>query len=56
MTGITIRRFQKPDEARVFDKGKFELIRIGGLTGRSRARLPAGSSTSVWSYRGGRWS
>ena len=32
MTGITIRRFQKPDEARVFDKGKFELIRIGGLT------------------------
>jgi len=32
MTGITIRRFQKPDEARVFDKGRFELIRIGGLT------------------------
>ncbi len=32
MDGITVRRFQKPDEARTFDKGKFELVRIGGLT------------------------
>jgi len=32
MKRITIRRFQEPDEARAFERGRFELIRIGGLT------------------------
>ncbi|MDE2181711.1 MAG: cupin [Alphaproteobacteria bacterium] len=27
-----LRRFEEPDEVRVFDKGKFEIIRIGGRT------------------------
>jgi len=37
MKGITIRRFQQADETRVFVKGRFEVIRIGGLTiGRAR--------------------
>jgi quercetin dioxygenase-like cupin family protein len=29
---IDLRRFDSPDEARVFEKGTFELVTIGGLT------------------------
>ena len=27
-----LKRFEEPDEVRVFEKGKFEIVRIGGLT------------------------
>jgi quercetin dioxygenase-like cupin family protein len=27
-----IQRFEKPDEVREFTKGKFEIVRIGGMT------------------------
>lgn len=29
---LEIRRFDSPDEVRVFEKGRFELLRIGGMT------------------------
>ncbi|HMA39722.1 MAG TPA: cupin domain-containing protein [Gemmatimonadales bacterium] len=29
---VILRRFEKPDETRMMRKGKFELVRIGGLT------------------------
>jgi len=29
---LLIRRFESPDETRVFEKGRFELIRMGGMT------------------------
>lgn len=29
---VILRRFESPDETRVLQKGKFELVRIGGLT------------------------
>jgi quercetin dioxygenase-like cupin family protein len=29
---VTLRRFESPDETRVMEKGKFEVIHIGGLT------------------------
>jgi hypothetical protein len=35
MTGdlaAILRRFEAPDEVRVFPKGRFELVRIGGMT------------------------
>jgi quercetin dioxygenase-like cupin family protein len=32
MTGLSLERFESPDEVREFDKGRFELIRIGGMT------------------------
>ena len=32
MLDVTLKRFEKPDEVRTFDKGKFELIHIGGMT------------------------
>ncbi|HEY4962999.1 MAG TPA: cupin domain-containing protein [Terriglobales bacterium] len=32
MIDVILKRFEKPDEARIFEKGKFELVEIGGLT------------------------
>ncbi len=29
---VILRRFEKPDEIRTFDKGRFELVHIGGMT------------------------
>jgi AhpD family alkylhydroperoxidase len=31
MNDILIKRFESPDETRVFEKGKFEIVNIGGL-------------------------
>jgi hypothetical protein len=36
-----LKRFETPDEVRVFDKGRFEIVRIGGLT-IGRATYDAG--------------
>ena len=27
-----LKRFEHPDETRVFEKGKFEIVRLGGVT------------------------
>jgi len=32
MTDAVVTRFEKADEVRTFQKGKFELVRIGGMT------------------------
>jgi len=32
MLDAVLKRFEEPDEVRTFEKGKFELIRIGGMT------------------------
>ena len=32
MKAITIRRFEKADESRAFDKGRFDLVTIGGVS------------------------
>jgi len=29
---LLIKRFDAPDEVRVFEKGRFELVRVGGMT------------------------
>ena len=31
-TDVVLRRFESPDETRMMQKGRFELVRIGGLT------------------------
>ncbi len=37
MNEMLIKRFNQPDEVRHFDKGTFEVVRVGGLTlGRAR--------------------
>ena len=32
MLEVILKRFEQPDEARTFEKGKFEIIRLGGMT------------------------
>lgn len=32
MLETVLKRFESPDEVREFEKGKFEVVRIGGLT------------------------
>ena len=32
MLEVILKRFEKPDEARTFEKGKFELLQVGGMT------------------------
>ena len=32
MHEVILKRFETPDEVRTFDKGKFELVHIGGMT------------------------
>ena len=29
---VVLKRFESPDETRIMEKGRFELVRIGGLT------------------------
>ena len=29
---VVLKRFEKPDEARMFEKSKFEVIHLGGVT------------------------
>ena len=29
---VTLRRFDAPDEVRQFEKGRFEIVKLGGLT------------------------
>ena len=32
MIDVILKRFEEPDETRIFDKGTFEIVTIGGLT------------------------
>ena len=32
MIDVTLKRFESPDEVRVFEKGRLEVVRIGGMT------------------------
>lgn len=32
MLDVILKRFEAPDETRIFEKGKFEIVHIGGLT------------------------
>lgn len=40
MQEVILKRFEQPDEVRVFEKGRFELVQIGGMTiGRATYEL-----------------
>jgi quercetin dioxygenase-like cupin family protein len=32
MTDVILKRFETPDEVRTFEKGRFEIIELGGVT------------------------
>ncbi len=42
-----LKRFEQPDEIRMFEKGKFRLLRLGGMT-IGRATYEPGWKWSVW--------
>ena len=45
---VDLKRFETPDEVRVFEKGRLAVIRIGGtMLGRAEYE-PAGSGPSTW--------
>jgi hypothetical protein len=39
---IELKRFEQPDEIREFEKGKFELAKLGPITIGARPTSPAG--------------
>lgn len=43
---VILKRFDSPDESRTFEKGRFDLVRIGGMT-LGRARYEPGWKWSV---------
>jgi hypothetical protein len=43
---VVLKRFDEPDETRVFDKGRFEVVRLGGVT-LGRATYEPGWKWSV---------
>jgi len=32
MLEVLVKRFEKPDEVRTFEKGRFEVVKLGGMT------------------------
>jgi hypothetical protein len=38
-----LKRFEEPDEIRTFEKGKFELVHVGGMTLGRATYEPDGS-------------
>lgn len=46
MNEVILKRFEQPDEVREFEKGRFEIVRLGGLT-LGRARYEPGWKWSV---------
>jgi hypothetical protein len=56
MLETVLKRFEEPDEVRTFEKGTFELVRIGGMTiGRASYEPGFGSgpfmSAPAWVHR-----
>lgn len=44
MNDVILKRFENPDEVRTFEKGKFEIVRLGG---REPLTNPAGNGQSM---------
>lgn len=52
MLETILKRFEEPDEVRTFEKGKFELVRIGGMTiGRATLRTGLEVVPARWAGR-----
>jgi hypothetical protein len=44
---VIFRRFESSDETRVMEKGKFEVVHIGGLTVGAQPTSPSGGGPST---------
>ena len=40
MLDVILKRFERPDEIRTFEKGKFEIVHLGGMTIGRATYLP----------------
>lgn len=40
MLQVILKRFEEPDEVRTFEKGKFEIVHVGGMTIGRATYLP----------------
>jgi hypothetical protein len=48
-TAVILKRFEAPDEVRVLEKGRFELVHLGGMTSRfASARTSSISGSAPW--------
>src|SRR5436305_8094131 len=45
--GVILKRFESPDEVRVMQKGKFELVHIGGMTIGRATYEPVGNGANT---------
>lgn len=54
MYEVILKRFDQPDETRTFEKGKFELVHVGGLTTAGPATCPAGNGPFMSAKPSGR--
>jgi hypothetical protein len=48
MYEVILKRFENPDETRNFEKGKFELVQLGGMTIGRATYEPGWSGRSMW--------
>ena len=51
MYEVILKRFDSPDELRTFEKGKFELIKVGGRRSAARPTSQAGNGLCMWARR-----
>jgi|GEM_PF-5498743 len=51
---VMLKRFEDPDETRVFPNGKFEVVRVGGMTiGRACETHESTHGLDVHDWQGG---
>jgi quercetin dioxygenase-like cupin family protein len=56
MLDVILKRFEQPDEVRTFEKGKFEIVRIGGPTDASGMQTPQMTIGRATYEPGWKWS
>jgi len=60
MLEVILKRFEQPDEIRTFEKGRFEVVRVGGMTIGARPTNQDGNGRNTsgarQEQRAARWS
>lgn len=48
MIDVILKRFDHPDETRIFELGRFELVTLGGMTIGRAIYQPVGAGPRTW--------
>jgi hypothetical protein len=51
MLEVILKRFEQSDEVRTFAKGRFEVVRLGGMTIGRATTSRAGNGRCTWAGR-----